>query len=78
MIKLTRLNGTSLLLNADLIEFVEETPDCLITLCTGRKIMVRDSMSDVREKVLEYRRELKGAYPVPALMEDESTEDSEQ
>ncbi|MCB1163496.1 MAG: flagellar FlbD family protein [Candidatus Krumholzibacteriia bacterium] len=66
MIRLTKLNGQSVAVNADLIEMVEETPDCLLTLTTGRKLMVRESMEAVREAFLEYRRQLGRAYPVPS------------
>lgn len=60
MIELTRLNDSPLVLNADLIETIESTPDTAITLTTGKKVMVRESVSDVREKVLEYRRSVYG------------------
>lgn len=60
MIELTRLNDSPLVLNAELIEIIESTPDTVITLTTGKKVMVRESVSDVREKVLEYRRSLYG------------------
>ena len=43
MIEVTRLNGTQILVNADLIELVEETPDTVITFTTGRKIIVKES-----------------------------------
>jgi len=66
VITLTKLNGQSVAVNADLIEMVEETPDCLLTLTTGRKLMVRESMEVVRAAFLEYRRGLGRAYPVPA------------
>ena len=42
MIEVTRLNGTQILVNADLIELVEETPDTVITFTTGRKIIVKE------------------------------------
>ena len=69
MIHLTSLNGQAILLNADLVEVIRETPDCLITLATGRKIMVRESMEEVREKIIAYRQNLQGAYPVPVKRE---------
>lgn len=47
MITVTRLNGKRLTINALLIETIEETPDTLITLTTGKKIMVLESVSDV-------------------------------
>ncbi len=44
MIKVTKLNGRELVVNADLIEFIESTPDTLISLTTGRKIMVLEEL----------------------------------
>ena len=43
MIEVTRLNGTTVLINAELIELVEETPDTVISLTTGRKLIVKES-----------------------------------
>ena len=56
MIRLTRLNGDPFLLNADLIEHVEMTPDTVINLTTGHQFMVRESADDVASRVLEFRR----------------------
>ena len=56
MIRLTRLNGTDVVINADLIEFVETTPDTLVTLITGKKIPVRETTDDVIGRVVAYRR----------------------
>ncbi len=64
MIEVTKLNKTRIIVNADLIEFVEKTPDTLITLTTGRKFMVRESLKEVLERVFEYRGKTR-AYPVP-------------
>ncbi|MDI3257232.1 MAG: flagellar FlbD family protein [Kyrpidia sp.] len=58
MISLTRLNGREVLVNALLIELVESTPDTVITLCTGRKIVVRESAEEVAERVAEYCRSI--------------------
>ncbi len=66
MIQLTKLNGQVIAVNADLIEMMEETPDCLLFLTTGRKLMVRERISAVREAIMAYRRELGRAYPIPA------------
>jgi flagellar protein FlbD len=66
MIRLTKLNGQVVAVNADLIEMIEETPDCLLFLTTGRKLMVREKLAVVREAILAYRQELGRAYPVPA------------
>jgi len=56
MIRLTRLNGDPFLLNSDLIEHVEMTPDTVINLTTGHQFMVRESADDVACRVLEFRR----------------------
>jgi uncharacterized protein YlzI (FlbEa/FlbD family) len=56
MIQLTRLNSSPLAVNSDLIKFVEQAPDTVITLITGEKIVVRESAQDVLEKVVEFRR----------------------
>lgn len=55
MIYLTRLNHKAFYLNCDLIEMVEETPDTLITMTTGKKFLVEDSASIVLEKIIEFR-----------------------
>ncbi len=64
MIKVTKLNGAEIVVNADLIEFVESTPDTLISLTTGRKIMVREQLGEVIEKAVSFRRAAR-AYPLP-------------
>jgi len=56
MIRLTRLNNQALTVNSDLIKFVEQFPDTLITLVTGEKIVVRESAEDVLASIIEFRR----------------------
>ncbi len=56
MIKVTRLNGQEIVVNADLIEYLEASPDTIIALTNGKKIMVKESVDEVIEKVIEYRR----------------------
>lgn len=56
MISLTRLNNEKFVLNADLIEFMEETPDTVITMTTGKKIVVRESVDVVIDKIVKYRK----------------------
>jgi flagellar protein FlbD len=56
MIKVTRLNNTELVINADLIEFVEANPDTLISLTTGKKIVVRESTEEIIERVAQFKR----------------------
>ena len=57
MIKVTRFNHTEIYVNADLIEFVEQTPDTVITMLTGRKVLVLEAADAVRRMVVAYRRE---------------------
>ncbi len=64
MIKVTKLNGRELVVNADLIEFVESTPDTLISLTTGRKLMVLEGLDDVIKRAVSYRSRAR-IYPVP-------------
>jgi flagellar protein FlbD len=56
MIRLTRLNHGPFLLNPDLIEHVEMTPDTVINLTTGHQFMVRESAEEVISRVIEFRR----------------------
>jgi flagellar protein FlbD len=56
MIRLTRINKVPLVLNADLIEHVEATPDTVIALTTGQKLVVLESAEQVIQKVIEFRR----------------------
>jgi flagellar protein FlbD len=56
MIRLTRLNNQSLTVNSDLIKFVEQSPDTLLTLVTGEKIVVRESIEEIVARVIEFRR----------------------
>lgn len=58
MIQLTRLNGSRFLVNSDLIERVDETPDTVITLVDGTKYLVRESLDDVVAAVLDFRARL--------------------
>jgi len=56
MIKLTRLNETEVVVNAEMIEFVEAIPDTIISLASGKKLMVTEPVEVVVERVIEYRR----------------------
>ena len=58
MIKVTRLNDTELVVNTDLIEFIEAIPDTIISLTTGKKIMVKDSIDELIEKVVEFKKRI--------------------
>jgi flagellar protein FlbD len=69
MIQVTRLNHVPLVLNSDLIEHVEVTPDTVITLTTGQKILVLESADEIIKKTIAFRRAINARGPeiiVPA------------
>jgi len=67
MIQLTRLNHVPLVLNSDLIEHIEVTPDTVITLTTGQIIRVLESADEVVARVVEFRRAIyRGLFRCPA------------
>ena len=55
MIQLTRINNASMVLNSDLIEHIETTPDTVVSLTTGQKYMVRESADQIIDKVVQFR-----------------------
>lgn len=59
MIQLTRLGGQAFILNAELIKFIEATPDTLITLRDGDKVMVQESSEEVIRRAMDYHRWLR-------------------
>jgi flagellar protein FlbD len=61
MIELTRLNGNSMLLNSDLIKTAEASPDTMLTLINGEKLIVREECGEVMERVIAYRARLLAA-----------------
>ena len=65
MIKVTRLDDRVIIVNADLIEFIEETPDTIIKLTTGRYLMVKEKMEEVLNRIYEYRSK-HPVYAIPA------------
>ena len=72
MISLTRLNHLPLVLNADLIEWIEVTPDTVISLTTGQKLVVLEPADEVVRRVLEFRRAIyRGILQCPRLLADE-------
>ncbi len=58
MIHVTRMNRTPMVLNADLIEHLESTPDTVVSLTNGQKFVVRESPEEVVRRVIEYRRQI--------------------
>ena len=61
MIALTRLGGQAMMINADLIESIETTPDTVVTLTSGNKFIVRYTMDDIAAKIIEFKRKIYGS-----------------
>lgn len=58
MVTITRLNDKEMIINCDLIESMEATPDTTITLTTGRKVIAKESIEDVIDQIVTYKRKL--------------------
>ncbi len=58
MIEVTKLGGQKILVNPDLLEIVEETPDTVVTLTTGKKIIVKESRQEIKNLVKSYRKDI--------------------
>jgi len=67
MIELTRLNGSPLVINCDLIKYAEAAPDTVLTLITGEKLVVLEPCSEVSQRTLDHRADvLRRAWPEAA------------
>jgi flagellar protein FlbD len=72
MVRLTRLNHAPIVLNSDLIEHIDITPDTVITLTTGQILRVRETAEEVIQRILEFRRRVfgpEGEVPGPSDIE---------
>lgn len=58
MIEVTKMNGRKVLVNPDLIELVEETPDTVVLFTTGRKIIIKENRQEVKNLVKSYRKDI--------------------
>ncbi|TWT83983.1 Flagellar protein (FlbD) [Planctomycetes bacterium CA13] len=67
MIKLTRLDGEPFVLNAELIRYVERRPDTFVTLTSGERIVVRETLDDVVDKAVRYQQH-KHLMPSPQVV----------
>jgi flagellar protein FlbD len=56
MVKVTKLNGREFVINSDLIKFIEETPDTIITLRDQERVLVRESADEIVRRVIDFRR----------------------
>jgi len=70
LIQLTRLNHVPLIVNADLIEHVEVTPDTVVTLTTGQKFLVLESSEEIVAKVIQFRGAILRESGCPLRRED--------
>ena len=59
MIPVTRPDGSTLLVNPDRIETVEDTPDCVVTMADGKKLLVRESAAEIAERFRAYQRSIR-------------------
>jgi flagellar protein FlbD len=71
MIKLTRLDGEVFALNAELIRYVESRPDTYVTLVSGERMLVRESMDEVMQRAVSYQQS-KLLLPTPRLTSQRS------
>ena len=74
MISVTRLDGTQVVVNAGHLLLVEKTPDTVLVLTTGRHVMVRETVEQVVERVVEYRRKVGAFWSPPPPTVTESNE----
>jgi len=70
MIKVTRINQTVIYVNSDLIEFMEETPDTILSMTTGKKLMVTETAEEIQAKIIAFRREISGKIPHKKLQQE--------
>jgi len=70
MIHVTRLNSAPMILNSDLIEHIEMTPDTVIALTNGQSVRVRETADEVLNRIIDFRRAIQGRFsPPPDLHE---------
>ncbi|NQS98109.1 MAG: flagellar FlbD family protein [candidate division Zixibacteria bacterium] len=58
MISLTKINGQAIMVNSDLIESLTQSPDTIIHFTNGKHLMVQETPEEIKEKVIEFRREI--------------------
>lgn len=58
MITVSKLSGKEYVINSDLIEYVEATPDTVITLTTGKKVIVLESIDEIIDKIIQYKKKI--------------------
>ncbi len=63
MITVTRLNDTQFVINAELIKTIERTPDTVITLLNGDRVMVKEPVEEIVRRAIEYARSIRNFTP---------------
>jgi len=58
LIFVTRLDGKRIVINAEIIEIIEETPETIVTMTTGRKVTVKEKIDEIVDKVKSYKQEI--------------------
>ena len=74
MMKLTRFDGSELAVNAELIKFVEAAPDTIVTLTSDQKILVLETVEEIIDRVIRYRRLAYGSLPEARDRSEETNE----
>ena len=62
MITVTRLDGSHVAISADMVKFVEATPDTIITLTTDQKVLVQETVQEVIDRIVAYKRAIFSAW----------------
>ncbi len=78
MIQLTRLNAKPISVNSDLVKFVEQAPDTVITLITGEKLVVRESAEEVTQKIVEFRRLILAQLQAAPILQQRTNDKDER
>ena len=78
MILLTRLNNRPLVVNSDMIKFIENTPDTVLTLVSGEKVVVLESVAEVMEAIMNFRAQIVAAASPVARSPDEGVKKQEE
>jgi flagellar protein FlbD len=68
MIRVTRLNSAPMILNSDLIEHIDETPDTVIALTTGQSLRVRETAEEVVSRIIDFRRNIQSQSSSPLAL----------
>ncbi|MDP8207007.1 MAG: flagellar FlbD family protein [Candidatus Electryonea clarkiae] len=63
MIRVTRLDASELMVSSDMIEFIESTPDTILTLTDGKKIIVRENPDEILDRIIIFRRRVMAPMP---------------